>query len=174
MNRQQKEAVVTDFKKMFDQSQASFLVNYKGLNVKDLSSLRQSLRENGGKLKITKARLMKIAAGDAEGVDSFKESFKDQVGMVFASQEVPAVAKQLVSFAKDHAALEIVSCFFESKVLSGAEIEFLASLPSKDVMLGRLAGTLQAPIAGFARVLSSVILQLPYALKAVADKKTDG
>jgi len=171
MNRQQKEAVVADFKQMIEQAEASFLVNYRGLTVKDISSLRSDLRQSGASLKVAKARLMKIAAQDVEGIDKFKDNFKNQVGLVFAKQEVTSVAKHLVDFAKKQKDLEILSGFFESKVLSRQEVEFLASLPSKEVLLSQLVGTLQAPIRNFAQVLQMLITRLAYALKQVSEKK---
>ena len=170
MNRQQKEAAVTDFKDMFSRSQASFLVNYKGLNVQDMISLRNLVRENGGKLKITKARLMKIAADGVEGSGEFKDKFKDQVGLVFAFEEVAPVAKQLVEFAKEHNSLRVVSGFYESKVLSMEEVEFFASLPSREVLLSQLLGVLQAPISGLARVLNAPMQSLVRALDQIAKK----
>lgn len=174
MNRQQKEAVVADFKQMLEQAEASFLVSYRGLTVKDISSLRSDLRQSGARLKVAKARLMKIAAQDIEGIDGFKDNFKDQVGLVFAKREAPAVAKHLINFAQKQKALQVLSGFFESKVLSQQEIEFLASLPSKEVLRAQLAGTLQAPISNFAQVLQMLITRLAYALKQVSEKKEQG
>lgn len=174
MNRQQKEAVVSDFKDMFARSQASFLVNYKGLNVQDMITLRNTLRERGGTLKITKARLMKIAADGIEGIDEFKDNFKDQVGLVFAFDEVAPVAKQLVGFTKEHNTLQIISGFFESKILRKEDVIFFASLPSKDVLLAQLLGVLQAPITGLARVLNAPLQQLASALDQIAKKKEQG
>lgn len=171
MNRQQKEAVVADFKEMLSTAQATFLVRYRGLNVTDMSSLRGVLRENGARLKVTKARLMKLAAEGIDGIDLFKDDFKDQIGLVFALDQAPPVAKQLVEFAKAHKALQIISGFFESKILAKEEVEFFASIPSREVLLAQLAGTLQAPVGNLAGVLNALVLQLLYALKQVAESK---
>ena len=171
MNRQQKEAVVADFKDMLSQSQASFIVNYKGLDVSGMISLRRKLRESGGKLKVTKARLMKVAAEGIDGIDHFKDDFKDQIGIVFALDEVAPIAKQLVEFAKRNKNLEVVSGFSESKVLSKSEVEFFASLPSREVLLAQLLGVLQAPITGLARVINAPMQQLVSVLDAIAKKE---
>lgn len=173
MNRQQKEAVVADFKEMFSQSQASFIVNYRGLDVTGISSLRKKLRESGGKLKITKARLMKVAAEGMDGIESFKNDFKDQIGIVFALDEVAPIAKQLIEFSKKSDELEVISGFSESKVLSKDEIEFFASLPPREVLLAQLLGALQAPIAGLARVINAPMQQLVTVLDAIAKKKEE-
>jgi large subunit ribosomal protein L10 len=174
MNRQQKETVVTDFKRFFDETNAAFLVNYKGLTVAQMQSLRKDLRDCDGLLKVAKARLMKIAANEVDGASGFKDKFQDQVGLVFAKGEVPAVAKQLVKFSKANDSLSIVSGFFESNELDVQQITTLASLPSKEVLLGMLAGTLQAPISGFARVLQLLIVRLLYVLKQVGEQKEQG
>lgn len=170
MNRQGKEAAIADFKELLSNAQASFVVQYKGLSVHDLTTLRGALRKDGGKFRVTKARLMKIAATGLEGSDDFKKDFREQIGLVFAMDEIAPIAKQLLAFAKDHEALKVVSGFYESKVLSAAEVEFIASLPSKDVLLAQLAGALQAPISGLARVLNAPIQQLACALGQIAEK----
>jgi large subunit ribosomal protein L10 len=174
MNRQEKEIAISEVKKLFAQSQAAFLVNYKGLDVAKLQSLRKVLREQNGKFKVTKANLMSIAVEGLPGVDSFKENFKDQVGLVFANKDVPAVSKKLVDFAKDNEALKIIAGYFESKTLSKQDLEILASLPSREILLAQLAGTLQAPISSFVRILNLMIVRLLYVLQKIEDKKKEG
>ncbi len=171
MNRQQKEAAVTDFRSLFSGAKAAFLVGYKGLTVSQMQALRRDLRSVDSLLKITKARLMKIAAKDVEGIDGFVDQFKDQVGLVFSNNEVPPTAKKLVEFTKNGVPLTILAGFFESKVLSGNEIDFLASLPAKDVLLAQVVGTIQAPISGLARLLNMMVIRLLYCLKEIEGKK---
>lgn len=176
MNRQQKEAVVADVEKLFTESPATFLVNYKGLTVAQMQKLRRGLRAEEGSFKITKARLMKIAAQKASNkvqeFESFKEEFKEQVGLVFSQGDnTPGLAKVLTEFAKENDALEILSGLFEEKVITQDQIKQLASLPSREVLLGMLAGALQAPISGLARTLHQLPTNLAYALQQVAEKK---
>src|SRR5690348_8729810 len=135
MNRQQKEAVVTQVKSLFQESQAAFLVHYKGSTVANLQTIRQLLMKQNGSLKVTKARLMKIAAKDIDGIDEFKAQFSDQIGLVFASTNSAGVAKTLVDFTKDLETFKIVSGFFERRVISAAQVSYLASLPSREVLL---------------------------------------
>jgi large subunit ribosomal protein L10 len=170
MNRQQKEAVVSELKDKLSASQATFLIGYKGLDVASMQTLRRGLRDADGELKVTKARLMKIAANDVDGMQNFADSFKDQVGLVFANSEVLAVAKTLATFAKEHKALDLVSGFFEAKVMSKAQIDYLASLPSKEGLLALLMGTLQAPVGNFARLLNMMIVRLLIVLKQISEK----
>jgi len=169
MNRQQKEAVVSEFKDLLTTTKATFLVGYKGLTVKNLETLRRDLRGNGGVFKITKARLMKIAAQNIEGINNFQTNFKDQVGLVFVKDEVPTIAKTLVEFSKENEQLNVISAFFESKVMSKPEIDFLASLPTKEILLSQVVGSLQAPATRLARILHTMIFRLLYTLRQVSE-----
>jgi large subunit ribosomal protein L10 len=175
MNRQQKEFAVSDFKKLLTESQATFLINYQGLSVALMQSLRRDIRQNGGLLKVTKARLMKKAADslshDFSGLNKFQEKFKNQIGLVFTNKDISATAKKLVEFSKKHEKLQIISGFFDSKVLSNEQIIALASLPSREILLGMLAGTMQAPITSFVRLLNLLIVRLLYVLQRVNEKK---
>ena len=156
MNRHQKESVVRDINDQLKSANASFLIGYKGLSVAQVQDLRSRLRNVSGVFKVSKARLMKIAAKDLSGIDDFKNQFKDQVGLVFVKKDVPSVAKVLVDYSTINENLNIVAGFFESKAMSKDQIKYLASLPSREVLLAILAGTLQAPIASLARTLELI------------------
>jgi large subunit ribosomal protein L10 len=171
MNRHQKEAVVTDFQEMFEKAKATFLVNYRGVIVADMQKLRRGLREQEAILKITKARLMKIATQQIDSIDEFRNNFKDQIGLVFAMGEVPAAAKTLIDFSKESKSFKILSGFFGNRVIDKQQIDLLASLPSQDILLAQVVGTLQAPIAGLTRVLHLLVVRLLHTLQQAADKK---
>ncbi len=157
MNRTDKATAVSEVKSLFTQANGTFLINYQGLTVGDLKTLRNELRKEGAVFKVTKARLMKIAVADQELGADFGSTFKNQVGLVFALQEVPSVAKTIVTFAKTNAKLSVVSGVFESRFMAKQDVEFLASIPSRDVLLAQVAGGLQAIIAGLARSLNQVV-----------------
>jgi large subunit ribosomal protein L10 len=114
---------------------------------------------------------MRIVAQDVQGADEFGKDFREQVGIVFAQGDVSALAKNIVAFAKENNALQIVSGFFEAKRLSKADVELLASLPPREVLLALVLGTMQAPITSFVRVLNLLIVQLLYVLKRIEEKK---
>src|SRR5438552_6041227 len=135
MKRQQKESVITDLQRMMAEAQATFLINYKGMNVSLLQGLRRNLRAEGNALKVTKATLMRRAAKDIAGSEPFAESFKDQVGLVFVKKDISGAAKQLVSYAKEHEELKIIAGFYDSKLLTKQELAVLASLPAREVLI---------------------------------------
>ena len=156
MNRQEKESAIKEVVELFRSSEAAFVVNYKGLPVALMQVLRKALFESGSSFKVTKARLMKIAFKDFQGTEEFSEHFKDQVGLVFVKKDISIVAKKLVTFSGANPALNIVSGYFESRVLDKNKIKFIASLPSREALIAQLAGTLQAPISCFARALQLI------------------
>ena len=172
MNRQEKAAAIADIKKMLSESHATFLVNYKGMTVSALKNLRQNLRQDGGHFKVTKATLMKIAAKDFDGIESFASDFHDQVGLVFSQGDASLIAKHLVKFSKEHEFLKVISGFFESRKLQKEDINVLASLPSREVLLAQVLGTMQAPISSFVYVLNLLIVRLLYVLKQIAEKNS--
>lgn len=157
MNRHEKEVVVSEIRDLFSKSQAVFLVKYKGLSVADLQKLRSDLRKHGGKFKVTKARLMKIATNNAAlAIDDFSVQLKDQVGLVFANNDAFAVAKQVVEFSKNKDSLKVLSGIFESKVLSLAEINTIASILPREVLLAQIVGLVQSPMASLVRVVDQI------------------
>lgn len=171
MNRQQKEQVVQSLKDNFAQSPASFVVGYKGLTVNQMQSLRAQLRERGGNLKVTKARLMKIAVEDVDSLKQLLPYFKDQIGVVFAQEEPPAVAKVLRDFAKNNEALQLIVGQLDAELLNTDAINLIATLPSKEVLLGKLCGVLNAPIVNFAALLNTHVIRLLLVLKQISQKE---
>ena len=171
MNRQQKESMVALLQENLSSSTASFVVGVDGMTVAQLQSLRKQLRQEGGKLQVTKVRLMKRAALQAGSVEGLNTYFKNQIGIVFAEKDVAPVAKLLCTFAKDNEQLKVIGGCMEASLLDASMINMVASLPPREVLLGQLAGTLQAPITGLAVVLHQLIARLAYVLKAIEEKK---
>ena len=171
MNRQEKEALVESLKNGITNSQASFIVVYRGLSVPQSQALRRQLRQQGARLQIAKARLMKIAVDGIEDSQAMKPLFHDQVGLVFASEEVSPVAKILKDYAKEYEKFSVVGGYFESHVIDEKSVLHMASLPSKEVLLSQFIGLLNMPATQLACVLVAPIRQLLFALKQIEENK---
>jgi len=171
MNRQQKDVLITDLRRLMSDAQATFLLQYKGLSVPSLQELRKSVRKEGGSLKVAKASLMRRAAEELDGTEKFAPLLKDQVCLVFANKDVSATAKNIVTFAQDNENLLIVAGFSEAQLLSKADIQFFATLPPREILIGQLLGTMQAPIASFIRILHLLLAKLVYVLKQIEEKQ---
>jgi len=172
MNRSEKELLVGELAQQLQGASAAFLVNYQGATVKTLHLLRKKLRTNESSLKVAKARLLKLAVTSMPGGADFAVQLKEQVGLVIArGGNVSGVAKDLVDFAKSNETVKVVSGFYETQVLSTEQVVYFASLPSREVLLGHMLGTLQAPIAQFVRLLNALIVRLLYVLQRIAEQK---
>ena len=156
MNRQEKSQLVTALKDQFSQNSGSVLVSYKGLTVNQLQKLRRGVRQNGGNFKVTKARLMKLAAQDMENAQPLIPYFKDQVGLVFMEKQDPALIKFLYTFSKANEGLKLVAGSLESKLVDASTLVHLALLPSREVLLAQVCGIMKAPITKLAFVLQQI------------------
>jgi len=173
MNLQQKELVVESFHKDFLKNKGTFFVNYSGLTVGQMQQLRRQLREKGGALKIAKMRLVRRALANIEGADGLLSHCKNQVGVVFAfdSAEVSGVAKSLNDFSKKNESLGLVIGCMDAQLLDKTAIIRIASLPSREVLLAQLCGTLNAPLTSLVCGLNSMMVKLVVALKEVEKQK---
>jgi len=171
MNRQEKEKMVAELRDKMTESQATFLVKYRGLSVAQVESLRSKLRAKGGSFKVAKARLMKRAVEGVDAVDAMAPYFKDQIGLVFADNEPPIVAQMLRDFSKEYTAFDILLGSIDARLLSKDDVIRIASLPTKDVLIAQTCATLNAPIANFTRVLHMLVARLLYVLKKIEEQK---
>ena len=173
MNRQQKESVVGLFHKDFLTNKGSFFVNYSGLTVVQMQQLRRQLREKGGALKIAKMRLVKKALATVEGANVLISHCKNQLGVVFVhdASEVSGIAKTLNDFSNKNVALDLVVGCLDAQLLDKTAIVRIASLPSREVLLAQVCGTLNAPLASFVYVLNAMTQRFLIALKEVEKQK---
>jgi large subunit ribosomal protein L10 len=156
MNRQEKAELIELLKQDFNESKALFWINYQGLSVNQLQVLRTDLRKQNGKLIVAKVRIVKRAMTELPVSQDLLSQLKAQLAVVFSAGEPNAVAKVLYDFSRKNEALQLVMGHFESKILDKSEIKFLATLPSREVLLARVCGTLMAPITCLAVVLKKV------------------
>jgi len=160
MKKQQKQAAIESLEAQFSKSHGSFLVNFQGLSVAQLKSLRFELSDKGGSLKVAKNRLARLALKDVSSCQGLDSLLVGQLAYVFAQDEVTSVAKVLVDFAKKNDKLKVVAGCSESKIYDAKSVAVLASLPSREVLLAQLCGVLNAPVILFA-----------LSIKAVAEKQ---
>jgi len=159
MNRQQKEHLVQGLSEKFTVNEAAFIVKYQGLSVPELQELRFKLEVKNGVFKVAKNRLMKLAMSKEAEDLGMRSLMKGQTGLVFVKSDYTGVAKVLADFAKKHEEFEIVAGCCESQLFDSVSVKKLALIPSREVLLARLCGVLNAPVAQFVWVLSQVLDQ---------------
>ncbi|WLD93516.1 50S ribosomal protein L10 [Alkalihalobacillus sp. AL-G] len=158
---EQKKKLVTEIADQFRNSKSTILVDYRGLDVAEVTELRKQLREAGITFKVYKNSMTRRAAEEAE-LAGLNENLVGPTAVAFSNEEVVAPAKILNNFAKEHEALEIKAGVIEGQVTTVEEIKALAELPSREGLLSMLLSVLQAPMRNVA-----------LATKAVADQKEE-
>jgi large subunit ribosomal protein L10 len=167
---QSKQALVDEIKENIQGAQSIVLVNYRGLNVEEVTELRAKYREANVNYKVYKNTMMRRAFEEL-GYEGLDEVFKGPSAIAFGMEDPASAAKISAEFAEDHEALEIKSGMVDGKVLSLEEIDALAKLPSKEVLLAQVLGGLNAPIQGLANVLNGTIRSLAIVLQQIAEKE---
>ena len=154
-NRTIKEAKVVEIKEKLEKAQAIILADYQGLTVEEDTQLRKNLREAGVEYKVYKNTLVKIAAKELniEGIDAYLEG---PVAIAFGYEDVTAPARILYDFSKDHKKLELKAGVVEGQFYDKASIEQLASIPSKEVLIAKLLGSIKSPLSKLAYLLSAI------------------
>ena len=169
LNLDEKKAVVAEVSKQIENAQAMILAEYRGVGVEDMTSLRAKARNSGVYLKVLKNKLVKKAVEDT----SFSSLSEEMVGpLVFGISEDPvAAAKVLNDFAKENDLFVIKTGAMPNERLDVNAIKALASLQSRDELLAKLLGTMQAPVAKFVRTLNEVPTKFVRGVAAVRDQK---
>lgn len=171
MNRQQKTVVVDSLRDAFSNNAASYLVRYQGLTVTMMQQLRRELREKGGSFTVAKARLMKRAVAEVPAAHILEPYLKDQIGIVWSKQASPDIPKILKEFAAKHEQLQLIAGDLEGKLLQRKDILTLAQLPSREILLAQVCGTLNAPMVNLVSLLNTLIVRLLLVIKQVEEKK---
>ena len=167
--RPEKVAVVTEVRERFEAADAALLTEYRGLNVKALADLRRQLRPAGGEYKVYKNTLVRFAARDM-GADELESLLTGPTAITFVTGDAAAVAKTLRDYARTNQNLVVKGGLLGGKVLSASDVQALADLPSRDVLLAQLAGAFQAPLAKMAGLLQALPRNFAYGLKALIDQ----
>ena len=166
----QKESTVAEIKEKIEKAQSIVLLNYRGLNVEEVTELRNKFREAQVEYKVYKNTMMRRAFQDL-GYDGLDEFLKGPSEICLCLADPASAAKISSDFCKDHEELEIKTGIVDGKILSLGEVDALAKLPSKDVLIAQVLGGLNAPIQGLANVLSGSIRSLAIVLNAIAEKQ---
>lgn len=173
MRKDEKKELVTQLHEDLGDSQAVFVTDYIGLNVEMITKLRKNIKGAGGTFKVVKNTLLRRAAKDTPA-DVVNDLFIGPTAIAMVKGDPLGVAKALVDFAKDNEALEIQGGILGTQVLDLDRIQSLAKMPSKEVLLAKMLGSLNAPITNFVGVLAAMPRQLLYVLKAIENQKMQG
>lgn len=170
MERNKKEQVVAELAKHLKDAQAVFVTDFKGISMETMTGLRVKLREANAGYQVAKNTLVKIAAKDTPA-EKLSDMLTGNNALGYTYGDPAALAKALQEFAKANEKFVIKGGALGDKMLNPAQIKALASLPSREVMLATLLGTMNAVPTNMVRVLAAVPQKLVYALSAIRDQK---
>lgn len=170
MPTEAKRQAVTDLAEMLRDSSALAVADYRGLTVSEMHTVRRSLRANGVSLKVAKNRLLKIAADEA-GLAELKPMLDGPTAIATTSGDEVSLARALQDAFRPFKLVTLRGGLLGGQPINAADLQRLASLPGREVLLSRLAGGMAAPLTGMAGVLAANLRNLIGVLSAVADQK---
>lgn len=150
-----KQPVVEEISASIKDAQSVVLVDYRGLTVEQDTNLRKQLREAGITYKVYKNTMMNFAFKGTD-CESLSQHLEGPNAIAISKTDATAPARILAKFAKDAKALEIKAGIVEGTYYDAAGMEAISKIPSREELLGKLLGSIQSPIANFARVISQI------------------
>ncbi|MGA9613920.1 MAG: 50S ribosomal protein L10 [Mycobacterium sp.] len=169
MAQADKATAVADIAEQFKSSTATVITDYRGLSVANLAELRRSLA-GSATYSVAKNTLIKRAASEA-GIEGLDQLFVGPTAIAFVSGEAVDVAKALKTFAKEHKALVIKGGYMDGRALTVAEVERIADLESREVLLAKLAGAMKANLSKAAGLFNAPASQMARLAAALQEKR---
>jgi large subunit ribosomal protein L10 len=170
MPTQAKIEKVAELRERVQQAAGIYLAEYKGLNVKDVSQLRQQVRKNGAEMIVIKNRLLNLAV-EGTAAEGLKNYLKGPNAVFFCDQDPVTPAKTIAEFARTHDVVTWKGGYIDGTIVDGAGMGRVAEMPSKQELLAAVVGGISAPVSGLVFTLSGLVSDLVFTLESVADKK---
>jgi len=168
-----KEVSENRIKNTLKSAEAVFIIKYSGLSSSDMSSLRLTLKGSKANLFVVKNSIARRAL-KSSGLDALVKNIDGPCGLIFVQDEPVAASKIICDFSKDHEKMKLEGGSLKDKLLEVADIQFMAKLPSKDVLRAQVVMTLNAPISGLAIVLNQILAKFVICLDQIKQKKEGG
>ena len=150
-----KKPIVEEISSIIDGAQCVLLVNYSGLTVEQDTVLRKELRESGVQYKVYKNRMMNLAF-QGTACESLCKHLEGTNALAVSATDATAPARIMAKYAKQFPKLELVAGVVEGNYNDQAAMQAIADIPSREILLGRLLGSMQSPVANFARVIKQI------------------
>ena len=171
MPTEAKRETVAELRDALSSSRTLIVSEYRGLTVKEIAEIRRALTKQDVTYRIVKNRLMRIAAQDTVG-EALSPLLEGPTAIAFGNDE-SQTAKAVIDATRPYKIVTIKGAVLGTRAISADDVRSLANLPPRDVLLAKLAGSMQAPIATLAGLLAANIRNLGYALAQVRDQKAE-
>ncbi len=174
ISRVAKEQAVDILSKELGRIKLAVMTDYRGLTVREVEELRSVLRDEGISYRVTKNTLLRLAAKNSPALaDIDPATFIGPTALAMGFDDEVAPARVIFQFAKTHAALEIVGGITgDGQILTAAQVKALATLPTREQLLGQVVGTIAAPLTGLVGVMSGNVRSIINVLNALSEAKS--
>lgn len=168
--RPEQKMIVAELTEKLKKANPVVVTCYTGLNAQAINRLRDLAADQKSDYMVVKNTLFRLAAKEAK-LEGIGENLSGNTGVLFGGGDAVRLAKILVQFAKENEALKIQKALLDNKELSKQSLEYLATLPSREVLLSKLLGQMQAPITNFVGVLAALLRNLLSVLHQIEKQK---
>lgn len=170
LTKDQKKNIVKDLSEKIKTGKVMIFSDFTGTTVSGMKELRDELRKTGATYKVTKKKLIDLAFKNA-GIEADSQGLEGQIGLAIGQEDEVTAAKVLGQFSKKNKNFKILRGVLDKKMISDKEVIALASLPSREQLLAKLVGSINAPVSGFVNVLAGNLRNLVGVLKAISETK---
>jgi len=165
MPAEKKEKAVKSLEEIFTRATIGVITDYRGLKTQELNELRRKLRENDAEYKVVKNSLAQIAARNT-GMEHLENSFQGPVGVAFGYGDATKTVKAISDYLRvSKSSLTMKWGFMEERLLTDKELDTLAKLPSREILLAKVIGGMQSPVYGIVNVLAAPLRGLAQVLQ---------
>ena len=171
MNRTEKSNVVSEVTEIMEKSTAIFLTDYSGINVEDISDLRNQFRNEGVNYKVFKNTLFKSALEESGKYEKLADHLVGMTSFAFADENPVAPAKIIKKYFDKNKKLSLKACYIEGEYFDGSNLTTLASLPSKNDLVASIIGSINAPASGIVVAINAVMRDLVSVIDEVSKTK---
>ncbi|NLZ32027.1 MAG: 50S ribosomal protein L10 [Firmicutes bacterium] len=166
ISKKAKEELVEEIARELQQAELIILADYRGLNVASVTQLRRRLKAEQCRYRVVKNTLTRLACRKI-GLDKLEPYLEGPTAIAYTAADPVGAAKVMLEFTRENEAFSIKGGLLSGQLLSAEQVKALGEIPPREVLLARLCGSFQAPLAGLVNVLQGNIRKLVYALDAV-------
>lgn len=171
MNRNEKSEIISEIKELLESSTAIYLTDYSGINVEDVSELRNQFRNEGVRYKVFKNTLVKRALDEAGKYEKIADHLTGMTGFAFASTNPLAPAKIINKYFSDKEKLSLKACYVEGEYFEGSQLKTLATLPTKNELIAGILGSINSPVSGIVGVINAVFRDLVSVVDQISQRQ---
>lgn len=171
MKREEKSQIIKEIKELAKDSDAIYVIDYAGVNVEDITSLRKQFRASNVKYKVYKNTLFKKAIEEIGGYDELKKVLKGMNGFAFVKDNVSLPAKIVEKYYSEKQKFGLKGCYLSGQFYDGSRLKELANLPTKEDIIAGIIGSINSPASGIVGAISAVMRDIVSIIDQISNKK---